>query len=82
MTNTFVATNTCLFVATKMILVAAPASDRSPHTRPTHSTPQEAYLLPACRTQYRQKSFFTRTVAEWNSLPPVAGTVEAFINMT
>ena len=52
----------------------------SPPTRPTCSTHQEAYLLPACRTQYRQKSFFPRTIVEWNALPPVAiqsATVEA-----
>ena len=53
-------------------------------TRLTRSTHHEAYLLPACRTQYRQKSFFPRTIAEWNALPLVAvqsAMVEAFKNL-
>jgi hypothetical protein len=29
-------------------------------------------MLPACRTLYRQKSFFPWTVAEWNAIPSVA----------
>ena len=40
-----------------------------PPSRSTRSTDAEAYLLPACRTQYRQKSFFPRTIVEWNALP-------------
>ena len=55
----------------------------SPPSRSTHSTDAEAFLLPACRTQYRQKSFFQWTIVEWNALPPVAvqsATVEAFKN--
>ena len=30
----------------------------------THS-----YIIPSCRTQYKQMSFFPRTMPEWNSLP-------------
>ena len=54
-----------------------------PPSRMTRSSNSEAYQLPACRTLYRQKSFFPRTIAEWNALPLVAvssATVEAFKN--
>ena len=42
-----------------------PTETRSSHRKNnTHS-----YNIPYCRTQYRQMSFFPRTIPEWNSLP-------------
>ena len=42
-----------------------PTENRSSHRKNnTHS-----YNIPYCRTQYRQMSFFPRTIPEWNSLP-------------
>ena len=55
----------------------------SPPTRTTRSTHAEAFLLPAYRTPYRQKSFFPLIIVEWNALPSVgdqSATVEAFRN--
>ena len=42
-----------------------PTETRSSHRKNnTHG-----YNIPYCRTQYRQMSFFPRTIPEWNSLP-------------
>ena len=42
-----------------------PTETRSSHRKNnTHS-----YNIPYCRTQYRQMSFFPRTILEWNNLP-------------
>ena len=38
----------------------------NPPSRSTRRTHAEACLLPACRTQYRQKPFFPRTLVKWN----------------
>jgi hypothetical protein len=39
----------------------------STSTRNSHNL---TYKIPYCRTQYRQQSFFPRTIKDWNSLPP------------
>ena len=42
---------------------------------------QLSYDVPSCRTDYRKKSFFPRTIPQWNSLPSSAvsaSTVDAF----
>jgi hypothetical protein len=49
----------------------------STSTRSTHNL---SFKIFYCRTQYRQQSFFPRTIKDWNSLPPdatSAGTVES-----
>ena len=41
----------------------------------------QSYNVPSNRTEYRQKSFFPRTIPEWNALPDAtvqASTVDAF----
>ena len=45
---------------------------KSPPVKSTRNSHSEAYLRPSCRTQYRQFSFFPRTIAEWNDLPSAA----------
>ncbi len=46
---------------------AAPTADCQMRSRRlSHST---AYDVPSHRTLYRQKTFFPRTIPEWNSLP-------------
>ena len=52
-----------------------------PPVKSTRRSHTKAYQLPACRTTYRQQSFFPSTIVEWNALPSVAvtsATVEAF----
>jgi hypothetical protein len=52
-----------------------------PPTRSTGKTHPAAYQLPSCRTAYRKQSFFSCTIAEWNSLPAevaLSPTVEGF----
>ncbi|KAL8590253.1 hypothetical protein ACOMHN_006369 [Nucella lapillus] len=47
-------------------------------TRRSHSA---TYHLPNCRTLYRQKSYFPRTISDWNSLPAevaLSPTLEGF----
>eukprot|EP00745_Piridium_sociabile_P032573 TRINITY_DN54986_c0_g1_i23.p1 TRINITY_DN54986_c0_g1~~TRINITY_DN54986_c0_g1_i23.p1 ORF type:complete len:101 (-),score=18.33 TRINITY_DN54986_c0_g1_i23:175-477(-) len=47
-------------------------------SRPKRNTRQfhlSIYSIPSSRTAYRQKSYFPRTIPEWNSLP--AETVSA-----
>ena len=36
-----------------------------------------SYDIPFCRTQYRQMSFFPRTIPDWNSLPQEVVTAES-----
>ena len=41
----------------------------------------QSYNIPSFRTEYRQKSFFPRTIPDWNALPDAAvevSTVDAF----
>ena len=47
-------------------------------SRTNHSA---AYQIPPCKTSYKQKSFFPRTIREWNSLPAevaLCPTLEGF----
>ncbi|KAI8484079.1 hypothetical protein Bbelb_381970 [Branchiostoma belcheri] len=39
------------------------------HTRSTRQTHPATYRVPSCRTEYRQQSFFLRTIQDWNCLP-------------
>ena len=42
-----------------------PTENRSSHRKNNI----QRYNIPSCMTQYRQMSFFPRTIPEWNSLP-------------
>jgi len=44
-------------------------------TRLTRNVHPLTYVIPRCRTTYRQMSFFPRTILEWNSLPAETVTV-------
>ena len=47
---------------------------------PTEVTTEEetnTFCVPSCRTQYRQVSFFTRTIQDWNGLHQEAVTAES-----
>lgn len=53
----------------------------TPLKRTTRLTHPLMFHLPACRTLYRQKSFFPRTIREWNDLPAsvvLNSTLEGF----
>ena len=36
-----------------------------------------SYNIPSCRTQYRQMSFFPRSIPDWNGLPQEVVTAES-----
>ncbi|KAK7087818.1 hypothetical protein V1264_021822 [Littorina saxatilis] len=53
----------------------------NPTAKSTRLLHDAAYQLPLCRTTYRQKSFFPRTIVDWNALPgevALSPSLEAF----
>ena len=72
----------CMMFKIDRELVAISTDSRLiPQKRPTRHSHSRAFRTITCRTEKRKRSFFPRTVRDWNALPPDIpdlDTLEAF----